>query len=668
MTSIKTLNQRVADLEELVVKHQKLYDAGTPKLSDAEFDELVVSLRVLDPQNRVLRHLGAPVSNEKLKHSPKMLSLDKCYHDHDLESWRDMMLRTTADVRFTLQPKYDGVSVSLMYSGGRFVAAALRGDGEEGDVITDRVRDFVPAHLPAGALFGSTHRGPLVVRGEVVINKSDFRKLPAGEFANPRNMVAGILNRKTAKGKHALRFIAFDVYAIGTHGGELSYAVYPSTALEKLRTYGFIPASTKIVNGVDLIDARSSFASSLLSTDVGPEYDGIVIKVDSAITRVALGETSHHPLWAIAYKFQGESGKTFLRHVEWQVSRRGTVTPVAIVEPVELSGVVVQRSTLHNLDQMEALDLHLDDEVLMTRRGGVIPHVESVTKKAKRRIPIEVPTKCPSCASKLRREGGFLYCTKQSSCRSVRVAQITHYARTMDYDGFGAEVVGALYDAGLVRTPVDLYRPNGPIDATVMWENAVGVGVARNLAKQVLGNTRYFAIDQFLAALGFDGLGHTIGRKILKAFGTVEVALEADVADFQELPGVGLGRATSIVKDLRENRDMIEALLEKVRLMPATEAPVGAVAGPFTGESVVFTGKLTDMEREAARALVRDHGGETPSSVTSSTTMLVIGDQAKEEQRTKREKAEKLIAKGVKLRIITETEFIDMVAVALKSN
>lgn len=581
-----------------------------------------------------------------IEHTTPMLSLAKCYDDAQLVAWA----AKTGATEFAIQPKFDGVSLSLRYDNGQLVAAVLRGDGAKGDNVLDRV--LLMQNVPKTALYGDVDE----VRGEVIMTKTAFKK-HAHVFANARNAVAGALNRKNA-GKHDVikdcTFIAYDVIDTGHAMASVRQV------LKSLGNVGFVTAAGYSATIDDLLAVRERAAEDAPHADY--ELDGLVIKVMDRSFYPKLGATDHHPRWAIAYKFQGESGETVLRHVVWQVSRRGTLTPVAVVDPVTLSGVTVTRATLHNLDQLERLQAQVGDSVMMTRRGGVIPHVEHVTKPGVKRKAIKLPDECPSCGKPVERIGAVLQCAAPYACPQARKGAIVHYAHVFDIQGIGPETVDQLYEAGLLRSPIDLYNPRG--DAGASWVPVIGKKTASKILAEVHKKATRVEMATLLTALGIDGLGSVTGRKIAEFFPSFKALLGnwMPVDLISEHYGIGDKTARAIYYGVGDNRDLIEALMDFIDIVAPKPANADAT-GPFVGKSVVFTGKLSDMDREAARALVRQYGGTAPDAITKTVDYLVVGDGAKDEQRTKRDKAAKY---GIA--IITEAEFAQMVADAIEGN
>ncbi|RYE76348.1 MAG: NAD-dependent DNA ligase LigA, partial [Myxococcales bacterium] len=434
----------VPALEALIRHHNHLYwDRHAPEISDTDFDVLVRRLQELAPASPVLTELGpsgAPQDRfgSPVKHKRPMLSLDKCYGDDELRDWTATF---TGDV--VVSPKFDGLACSLWYSErGDLYLGATRGDGVEGDDITANVRHVsdIPHKIDTG-------KREIEVRGELFMKLSVFAQFK-DKYSNPRNLTAGAIKHKDTKKSAAyqLSFAAYDL--IGTD------ARTEQEKLDRLNAMGFSTYERKVVHRDEVVAAYREFAEKRPTFDF--EIDGVVFKVERVAEQERMGLNAHHPRYAIAYKFQGDSGTTKLRGIEWSVARTGAITPVALIDPVVLSGALVGRASLHHPGYITKLGLSVDAEVLVTRRGGVIPNVEQVVKAGT--TPFELPTRCPSCNGQVRPDGDFLYCSVPSTCRSARLGQMAHFVATTDIQGFGDRMLGELYDRGLARSPADLYR------------------------------------------------------------------------------------------------------------------------------------------------------------------------------------------------------------------
>lgn len=634
-------------LAKEIRKHQKLYDAGEPEISDEEFDKLVKKLRKVDPGNPALIEVGTAPVGRVIKHRKPMLSLDKAYDYQDIGEWS-----VPIKYDFVVQPKYDGLAASVVYDeNGELEHVVTRGDGIKGEDITRNARVIIniPQKIPYDGV---------EVRGEIVMRRSTFDKQYAKKFANPRNLVAGAMMRKQVDTTTLLdiTFVAYDFI-----GGGSAF----SEKMMHLSTAGFITAKTIVTLPEDLQESIEEIKASRKAIDY--ELDGVVIKANRLADRKNLGDTAHHPRWAIAYKFQGDTGETTLRWVNWQVSRTGTITPVAIFDPVELSGASLQKATLHHLAQFIALDLHVGDRVLVTRRGGIIPHIEGVAKKSQSGGRVPEPSSCPSCGSATERRGDFLVCTKPVRCPGVRVGKLGHWAGALEWDGWGSEVLAGVYSKGIIRTVLDFYRP----DLYGQLERLDGFGAtsAQKLCDEVW-KTKEISLDTLLRALGIESIGKVTAKKIMRHFKSIDVLLQWAEEDQERndifgSPDIGEKTEIALIYGLRENIDLIEAILTKISLQPYKESDGvnTEAAGPFVGKAVVFTGPLSDMDREQARRLVRRLGGTTPDGLTKDVDLLVIGDGARDAQQGKRNKAKKY---GVKM--ISEEEWAVLLSEALEAN
>jgi DNA ligase (NAD+) len=375
--------------------------------------------------------MGPTLSGKGVKHKVPMLSLDKCYSDEDLDKWATSFVGDAV-----MMPKFDGIACSLHYdSKGELVRAVTRGDGITGEDITANAREI--ADIPR------TLKTPqsVEVRGEVFMRLSVFTKYKAEGMANPRNLAAGAIKQKDPKksAAYGLNFAGYDVVgtAAKTHDEELKWLV----------AAGFSPIDYEVVTKADLRAAYQRMAALRPSLDY--EIDGVVFKTNRNDEQDRLGSTAHHPRFALAYKFQGDSGTSVLRAVEWSVARTGAITPVAVVDPVSLSGVTVTRASLHHPGFITKLGLSLGAEVVMMRRGGVIPNVEFVSKAGD--SPVVLPPACPECGAPTEMRDDFLFCTAPKTCRGVQIGMLGHFSASADMLGFGDTILQQAFDAGFLR-------------------------------------------------------------------------------------------------------------------------------------------------------------------------------------------------------------------------
>lgn len=641
-------------LAEAIAFHNQQYHAlDTPLISDAEYDRLVAVLRALRPQDPVLVQVGASqtASGAKIEHRVAMLSLDKCYTNDELQRWA----RLSPDAALVATPKIDGLACSLHYAQGRLTLGATRGDGVRGENITHNVLQLptIPNPLPlrpSGEVWEE-----LEVRGEVYLPLSVFRTV-SDQFANPRNLAAGTLKSKEAGvvAPDRLCFLAYDVIGAGV--------ATETSKLALLQELGFAPTPCKACNASTAQETFEAYAQERDEADY--ELDGVVFKFDDVATQQRLGTTSHHPRGAIAYKFAADAGTTTLVAVEWSVSRTGTITPVAVVEPVQLSGASVTRATLHNLSNLKRLGLRIGDAVELVRRGGVIPHLESTHGGGS--TLVEAPALCPGCGAPtrivetLRKQGPLtvvtqlLACDKPEQCIVSRQREIQHYCATLELEGFGAKVIETLLDRGLLSDAADLYA----LDATALSGlPRFGPTMIDNLLREV-DKAREVELALFLRALGVDSLGKH-AAEILAGRWSLEELRSLEPSSIEALHSLGALTAQSIVQGLATRGPLIDRLLREVRVVRRQQA-AGQGEGPLAGQVVLFTGALARMTRRDAQQRVIQLGGLAGDSLTKDTTWLVVAqvDLDAAQPSSKLVKARKLQAAGNAIQILSEDEFL----------
>jgi DNA ligase (NAD+) len=636
----------VTELAELLAHHNHRYwDLHAPEISDYDFDKLVEALKAAAPDHPVLGSMGPTLSGKGVKHKVPMLSLDKCYSDDDLDKWA-----TTFVGDAVMMPKFDGIACSLHYdSKGVLVRAVTRGDGITGEDITTNAREI--ADIPR------TLKTPqsVEVRGEVFMRLSVFTKYKAEGMANPRNLAAGAIKQKDPKksAAYGLNFAGYDVVGTNakTHDEELKWLV----------AAGFSPIDYEVVTKTDLRAAYQRMAARRPSLDY--EIDGVVFKTNRNDEQDRLGCTAHHPRYALAYKFQGDSGTSVLRAVEWSVARTGAITPVAVVDPVSLSGVTVTRASLHHPGFITKLGLSLGAEVVMMRRGGVIPNVEFVSKAGD--TPVVLPPGCPACGAPTEMRDDFLFCTAPKTCRGVQLGMLGHYAASTDMLGFGDTILQQAFDAGFLRSVKDFYTLKATDLASL---DRCGDKVAQKLVKEV-DKKRTLDLATFLRALGIPDLGKNVSKILAEKYQDLDAVLAVTEAEFSQVHGIGSVIAHNVIQGLKDNADLIKDLRQHVTISAPLSPSAGAAAGAagaagsaFAGMTFVFTGKMQTLDRKGAEAQVASMGGTALDAVNKALTYLVVGDLKKPgEKSTKEKAADKLVAAGSTLKIISETDFLSMV-------
>lgn len=624
------------ELEALVRHHNERYfRLNKPEISDYEFDKLTRRLRKLRPASPALQELSEGSLGQKVVHKQPMLSLDKCYEREELESW-------AAGIQgdFLVMPKIDGAACSLRYDPeGKLAVAATRGDGRSGEDITANV-----VRLPDVPKTLASRAHEVEVRGEVYMRLSDFEGY-AREFANPRNLAAGAIKMKELPDGqlYPLHFFAYDLLGIDIPTEKQKF--------EWLKEQGFTPADFEIRPREELQAAYDEHQKLRDQRDY--EVDGVVYRANNTRERDRLGVTAHHPRFAIAYKFQGDDATTTLKQIEWSVSRTGAITPVGIIEPVQLSGATVSRCSLHNAGMVKKLGVRPGAKVVVMRRGGVIPNLEQVLERGPQEA--EFPETCPSCGKPTRVDGDFLFCSEPDRCPDAVAGRFIHYMAVLEIEGMGDKLVRAALKAGILKELPDLY--------TLAPEQLQGLErMGETSSKKIVANiqaSRKVPLASFLRALGLDELGqHMAG--VLTRWGSLEKVLAITEEELAAQHGVGALTAKAVVEGLRANRSLIERLSQYVTTTVASAEDFSG--SPFAGKSVVFTGKLETLDRRQAQKLVVELGGSTPSGVSKELSMLVVGGDELEGKPTgKRAKAEKYNADGSQIAILSEHAFMKLV-------
>ena len=648
------------ELEALIRRgNVEYWDKHAPTLPDALYDQLVERLKRMNPDAAVLSAMGPSAPAEPalaadeavllppgerfgagVIHKRPMLSLDKCYNEVDLQAWAT---KFTGEI--VVMPKMDGVACSLRYDRkGKLVLAATRGSGVEGEDITANALDIpaIPAQL-------KTKGVELEIRGELYMKLSEFARFK-GDFANPRNLTAGSIKQKDRSKSRAahLSFFPYDVIGPDFADEREKFALLVELAFAEI-DHEFVPRE-------QLQAAYERFAKARAGLDY--EIDGVVYRTSSVKEQQRLGLTGHHPRYAIAYKFQGDSGVTDLLDVLWSVSRTGVITPVALLEPVELSGAMIGRASLHNLNIFEALGVTHGCRVEVTRRGGVIPHVGRGIEARPHARSFELPTQCPAgggpATPQKKREGEFLFCSQPKKCVQARLGELEHFAKVVDIQGFGPKVITAAVDAGLLSPPAGFYT----LRAAELGElGRPGGEGAQNPIHQV-GAHPGLPLAVFLQALGVEHLGKQNAQLLAGEFEDLKKIRGLQRDDLMTVKGIKDAIADAIVDGLAARAELIDALLKHVEVLRG-EKPEPVAGGALTGKSFVFTGTLEGFTRVQAQARVLALGGETPSGVNKALGYLVVG-AGKGAKSSKQKKAEELIAAGAPLKVLSEAEFLEL--------
>jgi DNA ligase (NAD+) len=653
---------RAEALRRQILYHErKYYVDNDPQISDVEFDRLVRELRDLEsrfpdlvtPESPTQRVGEKPVEGfPSVVHRTPMLSIDNGYNDDEIREFEERVrkLLPGRSIAYTAELKIDGLGISVLYRDGKFARAVTRGDGVRGDDVSGNVKTVRSLPLVIEA------KGEIEVRGEIYLPFASFREInrereEAGEplFANPRNAAAGSIRLLDPR-QVASRGLNVFLYYFFIDGKE-----EPSQwgALRKLRDLGF--PTNPHSRFCPTLDGVFAYYREWKEKRDSLDYDadGIVVKVDAADERRELGTTAKSPRWAISYKFPARQATTRVNDIVIQVGRTGALTPVAVLEPVKLSGTTISRSTLHNEEEIRRKDVRVGDFVLLERSGDVIPHVVSVMKERRARGARRFvwPRRCPVCGSEVfRPEGEVISRCVNASCPARIRESILHYAsrRAMDIDGLGEAVVDQLLAAGLVRSIPDLYGLR--YDALVELER-LGPKSSRNLLDEI-EESKTRGLARLLFALGIRHVGERLAQMLAMRFRSLEALEAAGGEDLVQVEDVGPKVAESILFFFTQpvNRELVRRLREAGVSVRAAEGAGGPK--PLAGQVFVITGTLAAMGRDEAQELLEERGAEVGSTVTRKTTGLVVGDSPG----SKLEKARQL---GV--RIIGEKEFLELV-------
>ncbi|MFL2975331.1 MAG: NAD-dependent DNA ligase LigA [Candidatus Thalassarchaeaceae archaeon] len=670
---------RIEWLAKQLEKHSELYyNRAKPEISDAEFDALRDELQSLSPDNPQLSRVGSdpPPGSTKVDHLFRMMSLDKATSDAEVAHF---VAETTAKGRrFVCQPKLDGSALSLEYRRGRLVRAATRGNGRRGEDVTANARRMmnVPEKLD--------WKGDCHVRGEVVMPLQLFREKYSEVAPNPRNLAAGALRQKyidAGKGRpEDLKFLAYGVeFPIGQDRhpespGPPDFKL-DSEVISWISELGIEAAGNDSVSGED----DSSTTEAILavtrewfqSRDSAEwEIDGVVVKLDRLDKRALLGETAHHPRWALAWKFPPEEAVTVLMDVFWQTGRTGNVTPVSRVAPVVVSGVTVENTTLHNKGEVERLGIMVGDRVRVVRRGDVIPKITEVMGPADEddlsgrshsdgtpfseslpaRSSILVPTNCPRCSTELIVDGAFIRCTN-IECPSRLERAILYWCRKLGMDGIGEKLAEQLCSSGLVSTLADLYRLEDRERELIGLERMAQKSASNVLEE--LNSTRSMTFSTFISALGLPRIGPEIATLVCSEVRDLEELIqmtedrEAAIRRLVSIDRVGETVATLLLDGISERKDAIIDLHDQIEIIQG-EQPTSE--GVLSGSTFCITGSLSRPRKEISLS-IKSQGGKVVSSVSGSLGFLVAGESSG----SKLERANRL---GV--RVISESELDEM--------
>lgn len=653
--------------EELNLHNYNYYVLDNPTISDYEFDAKLKELQELEDKhpeyfddNSPTQRVGGTVTKnfETIKHEFRMYSLDNSYSREDLMDWQTRAQKILGDValEFTCELKYDGASISILYENGKLKRAVTRGDGFQGDDVTNNIKTIKAVPIKLKGDFPDKFE----IRGEIILPFAGFEKMnqeliEIGEtpYANPRNTASGSLKLQDSAevAKRPLDCLLYSL--IGNNLPIRSHF----DGLEKARQWGFkVPVHSKLVKNMNEVLEFIDYWD-IHRHELPYETDGVVVKVNNIHQQEELGYTAKSPRWAIAYKFKAEQVSTRLNSISYQVGRTGAITPVANLEPVQLAGTIVKRASLHNADQIEKLDIRIGDEVFVEKGGEIIPKIIGVdlTQRSSDSVVTEYITKCPECDTALERKEGEAnhYCPNFYGCPPQIIGRIQHYIsrKAMDIEGLGGETVALLYNNGLVTNYADLYELKK--EQVVVLERMADKS-AENLINGI-EKSKEIPFDRVLYALGIRYVGETVAKKLAKHYKTIDALSTAKLEELIAVDEIGDKIAQSLIEyfENNENRVILERLKSYGIQFELSEEANTSVSNFLEGKIFVVSGVFEKFSRDDLKKAIEDNGGKVGSSISAKTNYVVAGDNMGP---SKLEKANQL-----NIPIISETDFENMI-------
>ena len=652
--------ERIEELTRILTEaNYRYYVLDDPTMPDFEYDRLLRELEDLENANPELARADSPTRRvggealsqfEKVTHPVPLMSLQDVFSMEELNEFLEKTKAAGENLKFSVEPKIDGLSVALEYVDGKFVRGATRGDGNVGEDVTENLKTI--RSIPM-VLDNAPSR--LVVRGEVFMPKKSFEKLNAYQesegkplFANPRNAAAGSLRQLDPRiaAKRGLDIYIFNIQLI--EGVE--FATHTET-LNYLKGLKFKTIPQKTLSSIADIDAEVAAINDRrekLTCDI----DGAVIKLDDLALRETLGATAKFPRWAAAYKYPPEIKPTVVEDIVVQVGRTGVLTPKAVVRPVRLAGTTVTNATLHNQDFIDARDIRIGDTVLIRKAGEIIPEILEVdlTKRPETAQPYHLPEACPVCGAKVEKDedGAFLRCTG-AECPAQLSRNIAHFVSrdAMDIEGLGSAIVEGLIERKLIQSPADIYYLTLE-DMKSLWKS--GSKAAEKLLTAI-EKSRSQDLSRLIFALGIRQVGAKTGKVLASTFGSLDALMAASVEELTEVPDVGGVTAANIYDWFHQEQS--KHLVERLRAAGVNFESTRVVSdNRFAGKTFVLTGALSKFTREEATEKIELLGGKAAGSVSKKTSFVVVGENAGSKERKARE---------LGIPILTEDEFLEMI-------
>jgi len=665
---MQSIEEKIKTLRKELEQHNyNYYLLDNPTISDYEFDIKLKKLQELEKQypqyfdaNSPTQRVGGMVTDsfKTVVHKHRMYSLDNSYSEDDIKDWiiRIKKILGLDIIDYTCELKYDGASINLVYEKHKLVRAETRGDGFQGDDVTNNIRTIKSIPLTVKKDFISTFE----VRGEIVLPFSGFKKMNEeriknGEdpYMNPRNTASGSLKLKDSAevAKRPLDCLIYQVV------NEVNSSQTHYKSLQEARKAGFkIPSEIEVCNSVEQI-MEYIHKWDKKRFDLPYETDGIVIKVNNIHYQNELGYTAKSPRWAIAFKFKAEQVSTELESIDYQVGRTGAITPVANLKPVALGGTIVKRASLHNADQINKLDLHEHDTVFVEKGGEIIPKIVgiAVKKRKKDAKKIEFITTCPACNTPLIRKEGEAqhYCPNEYGCKPQIVGKIQHFIsrKAMNIEGIGSETVELLYDANLIQNYADLYDVT--LDDLLPLER-IALKSAQNIVEGIEVSKK-IPFERVLFALGIRFVGKTVAKKLAKHFKNIEALQKATFEELIAVEEIGERIAKSVISFFNEpyNNEIINRLKNHGLQFLIIEYDT-SISNKLNGLNFVVSGVFKKFSRNELKKAIEDHGGKNGSSLSKKTDYLIAGDKMGPAKKTK--------ATELQIPIISEEEFLKMIA------
>ena len=665
MTVKEKIDQLRADLHR---HNYNYYVLNAPEISDKEFDDRMRELQELEKEHPEYQDDNSPTMRvesdlnknfTQVAHKYPMLSLGNTYSESEVTDFYDRVKKAlNEDFEICCELKYDGTSISLTYENGKLVRAVTRGDGEKGDDVTDNVKTIRTIPL---VLHGS-YPESFEIRGEILMPWEVFEELNLEKeareeplFANPRNAASGTLKLQNSAIVASRKLDAYLYYLLGEElPCDGHYENLQAAAGWGFKTSEHMKKAHSLEEVFEYIRYWDTERKNLpVATD------GIVLKVNSMRQQKNLGFTAKSPRWAIAYKFQAERALTRLNKVTYQVGRTGAVTPVANLDPVQLSGTIVKRASLHNADIIEGLDLHIGDMVYVEKGGEIIPKITGVDKDARSMLigeKVKFITHCPECGSKLIRYEGEAahYCPNETSCPPQIKGKIEHFIsrKAMNIDGLGPETVDMFYRLGLIKNTADLYQLT--VD-DIKNLDRMGEKSAENIIKGIEAS-KEVPFERVLFALGIRFVGETVAKKIAKSFNDIDELENANLEKLINIDEIGEKIAQSILTYFANplNRELIERLKSTGLQLYRREEDLSGYTDKLAGQSIVISGVFTHHSRDEYKELIEKNGGKNVGSISAKTSFILAGENMGP---AKLEKAHKL---GIKL--MSEDEFLTLIS------